>query len=120
MNQVTLIGIVSQEPKITTTPSGATVARFSVAVPAKKKDGSKYDEYFSVETWSKSTIEVLKQGQEVAVVGKLKTDSWVDSKTNEKKYITKVSAFSVFFAVDALTPISSETTELALDEDLPF
>lgn len=123
MNQVTLVGTVSREPKITTTPTGAQVCRFTLATEAKKKDGGKYDEFHAVETWSKSTIEFLKDGMEVVVVGKLKTDSWVDPQNPDgpKKYMTKVSAFQVFFSAESLAGKNAAPVQpIDTDEDIPF
>lgn len=96
LNRVSLIGLVGQAPEVKYTPSGTTVANFSLATnDARKDDSGKWVEQTE---WHKlvafgKTADVVKEyvekGSKLYIEGKLQTRSWED-KNGNKKYQTEV------------------------------
>lgn len=99
LNKVMIIGNLGRDPEMRYTPSGSPVTGFSVAVSRRwnSRDGEQREEteWFNVECWDKLAEianEHLAKGKQVFVEGRLKTDSWEDKQTGEKKYRTKLIA----------------------------
>ena len=95
VNRVTLIGNLGKDPEVRKTPSGSTVASFSLATTEKftDKQGQRQEqtEWHNVVAWNKSAetiAQYLKKGSSVYVEGKLKTQSWEDN--GVKKYRTEI------------------------------
>lgn len=92
INKVFLIGRICLEPKFGYTQQGAAKLDFSIAVNRSKKDQSgQYVEegnFFNLSLWGK-TAENLKQylyiGQQVAIDGQLKQDTWTDDGQKHSK-----------------------------------
>lgn len=126
MNIICLAGNIGQEPKITETSSGFTIAEFSVACRDKKKvDGEWTDhtEWVTVKCLGKTAELVdkyLGKGSKIGVQGKIQTDSW--EKDGEKKYKTYVLCEKLEFLSskgEVTKPESRESKELDLN-DVPF
>jgi single-strand DNA-binding protein len=97
LNKVMIIGNLGRDPEVRTTPSGQPVASFSVATNRKWNDreGNKREEteWHNVEVWGRLAEvagQYLRKGSQLYVEGRLKTDSWEDRTSGEKKYKTKV------------------------------
>ena len=74
MNHLTIIGNLTRDPVTRTTPSGATVCSFTVAVNRRQKDqnGQSIADYFAVSAWNKmaeTCQKYLSKGRKVAVEG---------------------------------------------------
>jgi single-strand DNA-binding protein len=98
------IGHLGQEPTCKYTPSGTTVANFSIAIDESYKDksGNKVSktEWVNIVAWEKLAElanEYLKKGSLVLIEGKLQTRSWSDQSTGEKKYKTECVASTIKF-----------------------
>lgn len=97
VNKVILVGHLGKDPEVKYTPSGTPVAKFSLATNEryKDKDGNWQDrtEWHSIVAWQR-TAEVVgeycKKGSQVYIEGRLKTDSWDDKETGQKKYRTDI------------------------------
>jgi len=83
LNRAIIIGNLGKDPEVRTTPSGQTVANFSIATTEKytKKDGTKVDktEWHRIVMWGKVAEIVgkyLKKGSLVCVEGKICTRSY--------------------------------------------
>lgn len=99
LNKVMVIGNLGRDPEMRYTPSGSPVTSFSVAVSRtwNTPEGEKREEteWFNVECWNKLAEianQYLQKGKQVYVEGRLKTDSWEDKNSGEKKYRTKLVA----------------------------
>lgn len=99
VNKVILVGNIGKDPEVKYTPQGTAVARFSVATSDRYKDkqGEWQDrtEWHSVTAWQRLAEivgEYVKKGNKIYVEGRLRTDSWEDQKTGEKKYRTEIVA----------------------------
>ena len=82
-NRVVLVGNLTRDPELRSTPSGATVAAIGLAVHERRKDqgGNWIEEtsFFDVDVWNRSA-EVLRdyttKGSPILVEGRLKQDVW--------------------------------------------
>ena len=99
INKVILIGRLGRDPEVRSTPSGATVAKFSIATDEKFTDrnGERQErtEWHNIVAWAKLAEicgQYLKKGKLVYIEGSLRTDSWDDKETGQKKYRTEIVA----------------------------
>ena len=70
MNSLTIIGNVVRDPELRTTPKGATVCSFTVAVNRRKSQQEA--DFFRVSAWNKLgevCNKYLAKGRKVAVIG---------------------------------------------------
>src|SRR5689334_6730581 len=91
VNKVLIVGRVTAEPQLRTTPSGTSVATFSVATNRvwNGKEGKKEEtEFHNIVAWGR-TAEVasqfLQKGAMVFVEGRLQTRSWQDKQGQQRK-----------------------------------
>ena len=96
LNKVTLIGRLTGDPELKTTPTGKEVCSFSLATNQTWKDqsGQKQEktDFHNIVAWGNqaSTIaQYCMKGQEMYIEGKLETRSWDDS-DGKKNYRTEV------------------------------
>jgi len=119
LNKVMIIGNVGKEPEMRFTPSGKSVASFSVAVNNKFGEEST-TEWFNVVAWNKlaeTCNQYLTKGQQVFVEGRLLTRQWDDSE-GQTHYRTEVIANKVLFL--GRREQQKETQEELEPEDIPF
>ena len=73
MNRLMIIGNLARKPELRTTPSGANVCNFTVAVNRKGKGGQQPEtDWFNVSAWNKlaeNCDKYLDKGKKVCVVG---------------------------------------------------
>ncbi len=97
VNKAIVIGRLTRDPEMRTTPNGQTVANFSIATSTswKGQDGQQQEktEYHNIVAWGRRG-EVIGQyvtkGQELYVEGRLETRSWDDKDTGKKMYRTEI------------------------------
>jgi single-strand DNA-binding protein len=99
VNKVILIGRVGKDPEIKTLENGVKFARFSLATTEtfKSKDGSKTDhtEWHQIVAWRSmaSLTEIIAQkGSLMYVEGRIRSRSWEDPNTNDKRYSFEIVA----------------------------
>ncbi len=99
VNKVILVGRLGRDPEVRSTPSGTTVAKFSIATDEKftDKSGERQErtEWHNIVAWAKLAEicgQYLKKGKLVYIEGSLRTDSWDDKETGQKKYRTEIVA----------------------------
>ena len=97
VNKVILIGNLGKDPEVKYTPSGTAVAKFTLATNERYKDkeGQWQDrtEWHNLVAWARTAEivgEYLKKGRTVYVEGSLRTSSWDDKETGQKKYKTEI------------------------------
>ena len=97
VNKVILVGHLGKDPEVKYTPSGTPVAKFSLATNErfKDKEGNWQDrtEWHNITAWQRTAEiagEYLKKGSQVYIEGRLRTDSWDDKETGQKKYRTEI------------------------------
>ena len=99
INKVILIGRLGKDPEMRSTPGGQTVARFSLATDEKftDKSGEKQErtEWHNIVAWGKLGEicgQYLRKGRLVYIDGSIRTDTWDDKETGQKKYRTEIIA----------------------------
>ena len=128
MNKQFLIGNVCNEPETRSTPSGATVCSFNVAVDRRFKDahGEKQTDFFRVQAWrglGETCSKYVKKGMKVGVIGELQARLF-DGKDGKTKLSLDVNADEVEFMSKsekpAAQPADPNTFEDISSKDLPF
>jgi single-strand DNA-binding protein len=99
VNKAILVGRLGKDPEIRSTPSGATVAKFTIATDERYTDKSgerqERTEWHNIVAWNKLAEicgQYLKKGKLVYIEGSIRTDSWDDKETGQKKYRTEIIA----------------------------
>ena len=99
INKVILVGRLGKDPEIRSTPGGKTVAKFTVATDERytDKSGEKQDrtEWHNIVAWDRLGEicgQYLKKGKLVYIEGSLRTDSWDDKESGQKRYRTEIVA----------------------------
>ena len=94
-----IIGRLTRDPEVRTTPTGAQVCSFSVATSFNWTDQSgqkkEQTEFHNVVAWRKLAEiigQYLKKGSQVYLEGRLQTRSWDDKTSGQKKYRTEIVA----------------------------
>lgn len=102
-NQAIVMGNLTRDPEMRSTPSGQNVTSFSVATNRSWQDqsGERKDavEYHNIVAWGKLAElvnEYLKKGRKVLVVGRLQTRSW-DAEDGSKRQRTEIVASDINF-----------------------
>lgn len=101
-NQVVLMGNLTRDPELRTTPKGQSVCSFSVAVNRSwsNAQGEAQDsvDYFDIVAWAKLAELVnqyLQKGRRVLVVGRLQNQTW--EQDGQKRKRTEVVASDITF-----------------------
>lgn len=104
MNKAFIIGNLTRDPELRTTPSGVSVCSFTVAVQRRYKDqnGERQADFIPVIVWrglAENCSKYLAKGRKVAVSGEIQTRNY-EAQDGSKRYITEIVASDVEF----LTP----------------
>jgi len=101
-NQAIIMGNLTRDPELRSTPSGQQVASFAVATNRSWMDSSgerkEAVEYHEIVAWGKLgelAAQYLAKGRKVMVVGRLQTQSW--EKDGVKRSRTEIVASDVNF-----------------------
>jgi len=96
LNKAMIIGNLTRDPEMRTTPSGAQVASFSVATSLVWTDQGgqqqKKTEFHNIVAWRKLAEicgQYLRKGSKVYVEGRLQTTEWT-GQDNVKRYRTEI------------------------------
>ena len=126
MNSLTIIGNLTRDPELRTTPQGKQVCSIDVAVNRRKKiEGQPEADYFRVNAWgelAKNCARYLSKGKKVAVTGSVS----LSKREHEGKFYASIEVFAenVEFlspkdADEPKTDAASGMQEVTTDE-LPF
>jgi single-strand DNA-binding protein len=99
INKVILIGRLGKDPEMRTTPSGTSMAKFTMATDENFTDrsGQKQErtEWHNIVAWGKLGEicgQYLRKGKLIYLEGSLRTDSWDDKETGQKRFRTEIHA----------------------------
>ena len=111
MNKVMLIGNLTKDPEITTTNSGVSVCRFTLAVQRgfSAGDNGPSADFFNIVVWrglADNCHKFLKKGSKCCVVGRIQNTSY-EASDGTKRYSTEITATDVEF----LSSRSGDNTE---------
>ena len=102
MNKAIIVGNLTKDPEMRTTPNGVSVTSFTVAVNRryKSQDGQQQTDFINCVAWRSTAEFVAKyftKGSRIGVVGTIQTRTYNDQNGN-KRYVTEVVADEVEFA----------------------
>ena len=108
MNKITLIGNLTHDPEVRSTPNGVTVCTFTIAVNRRfaQQGGEKATDYFRINAWrqlGENCARYLAKSRKVAVVSELQARTY-EGKDGATRMSLDVSADEVEF----LTPRSQD------------
>jgi len=93
LNRATLIGNLGRDAETTTTPSGVSVTKFSVATTSRFKSGDDWQErthWHNVVLWrGENVAKYLTKGQRVYVEGRIESSSYED-RDGHKRFKTDI------------------------------
>ena len=114
INQVILMGRLTRDPEMRTTPSGKNVCNFSLAVDRQGQDDQA--DFFDITAWEKTgelVNQYLSKGRRCLVQGRLRQDSWEDKETGKRRSRVEVTALDVTFLDSANDGASNGTSSTA-------
>ena len=99
INKVILVGRLGKDPEMRSTPNGNTLAKFTIATDERftDKNGEKQErtEWHNITAWGKLGEicgQYLRKGKLVYIEGSIRTDSWDDKESGQKRYRTEIVA----------------------------
>ena len=129
MNKISLIGNITRDPELSTTTTGKTHCRFTLAV---NRPGSEETDFINCKAWEKraeTIAQYVKKGHKLGIVGRLEISKSEKDGTTTYHHAVVVDDF------DFLTPKQDAETNVAAanvaavksatklnvaNEDLPF
>ena len=141
INRVVLVGNLTRDPELRTTPSGTAVCKLRIAVNTRVKDNASGQwtdkpNYFDVTVWGnqgESCAQYLAKGRPAAVDGRLDWREW-QTQDGQKREAVEIVAESVQFLgsrsdgdssggnqfVPAGATSGSDADFQGADDDIPF
>ncbi|MBQ2637786.1 single-stranded DNA-binding protein [Candidatus Saccharibacteria bacterium] len=121
-----ITGNLTRDPELRTTPNGASVCSFSVAVNRVYRDSNgeqKEDvSFIDCSAWGKlgeMISQYAKKGSGVLVSGRLDQRSWEDKTSGQKRSRVEIVVEDFNFTGQAPTGGSSSTSEPTPSSDIP-
>lgn len=125
LNKVILMGRLTRDPELRSTPQGVSTCSFSLAVERNFKNGEERKaDFINCVAWRQTAEFISKyfnKGSMVALEGSIQTCSWSDNE-GKTRYATEVIVSQVYFAEskkDEASPMP-EIPPMGEDDDLPF
>lgn len=108
MNKVILIGNLTRDPELNTTPSGISVCRFTIAVGRNytQGDGERETDFFNCVAWrnlGETIKQYCKKGNKVAVTGSIQLRNYEDNQGIKRTAVDIITQ-----DIEFLTPKSRE------------
>ena len=124
MNKLTIIGNLTADPELRSTPSGKNVCNFNVAVNRKVKvEGQPDADFFRVSAWNKlgeSCGKYLTKGKKVCVVGAVSMRMYT-AQNGETRGTLEVNADDVEFLSPKSDSIDAQSGMQKVEpEGLPY
>lgn len=114
LNRVILMGRITADPELKTTPSGVNVTSFSLAVD---RNGGKGDEkktdFFNIVCWRHTAdfvTKYFKKGSLIAVEGQLQSRTY-PAKDGTNRYVVEVVADNVSFTGERNANVSAPSSQ---------
>jgi single-strand DNA-binding protein len=99
---VAITGNLTDNPEVTFTPNGTAVANFRLAVTPRVREGDQWKDgetsFFRITAWrdlATHLADSLSKGDRVIVLGQLRTRSWEDKDSGERRSVVEVTAEEV-------------------------
>ena len=140
INKVILVGRLGKDPEMRSIPSGTNVAKFTLATDERftDKSGEKQErtEWHDIEAWDRLAEicgQYLRKGSLVYIEGSIRTDTWDDKETGQKRSRKKIVAREMkmldkkrdengggAYAGAARKSTSNTATQVEEDDEVPF
>lgn len=142
VNRVILVGRLGKDPEMKSTPSGTSIAKFSLATDERftDKSGERQErtEWHNVVAFNKLAEicgQYLRKGKLVFIEGSIRTDSWEDKESGQKKSRTEIIANGMqmldkrsddegsgggSYSQSSRGSSNSATSSIQDDEEVPF
>lgn len=138
MNKAILMGRLTADPEMGQTQSGASYARFTIAINRRFQKGE--TDFINCVAWRQTADFICKyfaKGNMIAVVGSIQTRAW-EGQDGKKNYATEVVANEAYFTGadsrrqeaenteskssdgEAFEALGFGTEKAPIDDDLPF
>ena len=126
LNKVFLIGRLTRDPEVRTTPAGQLVCSFGLATsrtwnnPETNQKEEK-TEFHNIVLWrrlAEIASQYLKKGSLVMIEGRIQTRSWQDS-SGSKKYRTEIIAENLQMGPKSSSP-GNKREDQEIKEDIPI
>ena len=133
LNSVVLMGRLTADPELKTTPSNKSVTSFALAVDRgyAKPGEERQTDFIDVVAWNQTAefiTRYFKKGSMIAIEGTLQTGFYKDTSGNKRKAV-EVKASNVSFCGSKAatpappqteTPTPTDNIDIEPDEDVPF
>lgn len=101
MNKAILIGRLTRDPELRSTPAGRNVCQFSIAVNRTftNANGDREADFINCVVWDKQAenlVKYQKKGNQIAVDGRIQTRNYED-KDGKRVYVTEILANNINF-----------------------
>lgn len=101
MNKAILIGRLTRDPELRSTPAGRNVCQFSIAVNRTftNANGDREADFINCVVWDKQAenlVKYQKKGNQIAVDGRIQTRNYED-KDGKRVYVTEILANNIGF-----------------------
>lgn len=123
-NKVILMGRITHDIEIKTTPSGVAVTSFSIAVDrrVKSKDGEKVTDFIDCVAWRQTADFIARffgKGKAILIEGKLQTRSYTDKNGTAHKVVEVVVDQAAFTGEKRQTDSSPVAQEQRHEQSAP-
>lgn len=135
LNRAVLMGRLTRDPELKSTPNGVTVATFTLAVERSyaKAGAEREADFLDCVAWRRTAEFIgryFKKGMQVAVTGRIQTRKWQD-RQGQNRVSVEIVVDEAFFAdsrrdtaVDRTEPGGWQSQDVSFadlgDEDVPF
>lgn len=120
LNHITVMGRLTRDPELKTTPNGISVTSFNLAVDRDFEKGK--TDFIDCIAW-RNTAEFicrnLTKGRMAIISGRLQVRDWTDKEGKTRKAV-EVIADNVFFGDSKKPEKQEQFTEIDDYEELPF
>lgn len=125
MNSVNLIGRITKDLELRSTPNGMSVLEIRIAVDRagdKKEDGTFGPGFFDVTVWgtqAETCAKHLGRGSQIGVVGELRFAEW-EKDGNKRSKVSINARWVEFLAAPRDTTALPGEPSIGNDDDVPF
>ena len=130
LNKIDVMGRLTRDPELKTTPAGVSVASFAMAVERDfAEGGEKKTDFIDVVAWRNTAEFVSKyftKGMMAVISGRLQIREWTDKEGNKRK-TAEIVADNVYFGEGKKdsgggnqTKPAGNPIDVPTDGDLPF
>lgn len=126
MNNVILMGRLTADPILKTTPASKQVTTFTLAVQRRfAQEGQQQADFITCVAWEKTAefiTRYFRKGSMIAIDGRIQTRTW-ENESGKKQYVTEVIVLNAYFTGEKQDREPSNGFEIMADyneDDIPF